>query len=103
MFEAFKAPISIALVQYAHTSQLLLIVQETADTFGLLCLGVIFVGYQIFVRNSTFAVFHLYSTSSTSTTNSNSAKLFVQSVTALSHLRRSTSSTLERIRTWIMG
>jgi len=43
--------------QHTYTLNALLVIQETADTFGLLCLALLFLIAQVFARNSMFAIF----------------------------------------------
>lgn len=57
---SLQAPAAVTIWQHAYTLNTLLIVQETADTFGLLCIGLLFTGAQIFSRNSVLSVFTLF-------------------------------------------
>ena len=59
---SLQAPAAVTMWQHAYTLNTLLIVQETADTFGLLCIGLLFAGAQIFSRNSILSVFTMYTT-----------------------------------------
>ena len=59
---SLQAPAAVTMWQHAYTLNTLLIVQETADTFGLLCVGILFAGAQIFSRNSILSVFTMYTT-----------------------------------------
>lgn len=84
---SFQAPFSLTFWQHAYTLNALLIIQETADTFGLLCLGLLFVGSQVFSRNSMLSVFLLLqsstleSSSSTSLSPNNTKRLTYASTT----------------------
>jgi hypothetical protein len=82
---------SLTFWQHAYTLNALLIIQETADTFGLLCLGLLFVGSQLFSRNSMLSVFLLLQSStleSSSTINlsPNNTKRLTYASTTWSYL-----------------
>ena len=81
---SFQAPLSLTFWQHAYTLNALLIIQETADTFGLLCLGLVFVGSQVFSRNSMLSVFLLLQ--SPTLDSSSSSTLLPNNVKRLTYL-----------------
>ena len=77
--------------------------QETADTFGLVCLGVLFLSAQLLSRNFMFSVYTLAPSASTlgdsakSPSSFNTPKRLSIATTSLQHLQsllRTTSSEL---------
>lgn len=65
-----KAPLSISLWQHLYSLNVLLVIQETADTFGLVCLSILFLSAQILSRNFMFSIFLLAPSSSLTSDNS---------------------------------
>jgi hypothetical protein len=105
-----KTPVALTMWQHAYTYNSLLIIQETADTYGLLCLGLIFLSALIFARNSMFSVFMSPFTKSSPTdtptdlksNRTNRFKLLLPVTNAVTHLtlllNRTLSSASARIR-----
>lgn len=56
-WQVLWAPFSIALWQHIYTLPAVLILQEMADTYGLLCLGLLMLLGQILARNLMFSIF----------------------------------------------
>ena len=85
---------------------MLLVVQETADTFGLLCLLVLFLSSQLLSRNYMLSVFNLssqaatYEISSGTTTkvNSNSVKSLSLTSSTFQHLTNLLRSNLTTLK-----
>lgn len=103
---ALKMPLSLTLWEHLYTLNSLLVIQETADTFGLVCLGFLFLSAQIFSRNFILSVFLLAPTQSSSmsmksedSTKVNNVKTLSHTTTASSHLQNLLSSTLRSLRT----
>ena len=101
---ALKAPFSLTLWQHFYNLNVLFVVQETADTFGLVCLGVLFLSAQLLSRNFMFSVYTLAPSASTlgdaakSPSSYNTPKRLSILTTSLQHLQtllRSTSSELQ--------
>ena len=102
---AVKMPLSLTLWEHLYTLNSLLIVQETADTFGLVCLGFLFLSAQVFSRNFVLSVFMLSpSSSSNSSVNAdkmpaaNNVKTLSHSTTSLSQLQYLLTSSSQALR-----
>ena len=67
-----KAPLSLTIWQHTYSLNVVLVVQETADTFGVLCLGLLFLSSQIFARNFMLSVFTLKTPNSDQTSSDSS-------------------------------
>lgn len=74
-----------------YTLNSLLIVQETADTFGLVCLGFLFLSAQVFSRNFVLSIFSLYPASGQPITSKSSTGQSLNNVKSLSHTSTSTT------------
>lgn len=89
---ALKTPVSLTLWQHAYNLNALLVVQEMADTFGLLCLMMLFLASQLFARNYMFSIFLLSPRASSSVSPSlnansrNAVKPLTTTNSALTHL-----------------
>ena len=92
---AVKMPLSLTFWQHFYSLNVLLIIQETADTFGLVCLGLLFLSAHIFSRNFMFSIFTNFS-NKTSTlgfskhsadSTPNNLKLLSSTASAANHLR----------------
>lgn len=102
---ALKMPLSLTLWQHLYSLNVLLIVQETADTFGLVCLGVLFLSSQLLSRNFMFSVFLLSTDTSLSNTalkgtsqTPNTVKSLTPSASMWPHLRSVLAPKLTNLR-----
>ena len=101
-----KMPLSLTLWQHAYSLNMLLVVQETADTFGLLCLLVLFLSSQLLSRNYMLSVFNLSSQAATyeissgtaTTVNSNSVKSLSLTSSTFQHLTNLLRSNLTTLK-----
>lgn len=60
-FAVIKAPFSLNFWQQTYNLNSLLVVQEMADTFGLLTVAVLLISAQLLARNYMFSIFTLRS------------------------------------------
>lgn len=87
---ALKVPFSLTIWQHFYNLNVLLVVQETADTFGFVCLTVLFLSAQLLSRNFMFSIFlttaspSLDADDSSKATRSPSTANSVKSLTKLS-------------------
>jgi len=84
-------PLSLTLWEHIYALVPFLIVQETADTFGLVCIGLLFLSAQIFSRNLALSVFKLSATTSNSTSSQSETTPATNNVKALPHTATSVS------------
>lgn len=107
---SLKVPASLTFWHHAYTLNTLLTIQETADTFGLLCLGLLFVYAQLLSRNSMLAIFTLFESSVKDSSNSpvnvitrpNKVKILVRTSTTLRPLIKFFTSPLHRFRGYFL-
>ena len=71
---ALKLPLSLTLWQHVYSLNMLFVVQETADAFGLLLLGLLCLSAQLFSRNYMFSIFTLASNKESTLGLTSSAK-----------------------------
>ena len=103
---SLQVPASLTLWHHAYTLNALLMIQETADTFGLLCLGLLFVYAQLLSRNSMLSIFTLFESSPETTSNasanpfmvSNKTKVLVKNSTTFSFITKLCISPLYKIK-----
>lgn len=99
-------PLSLTLWQHLYSLNALLVVQEMADTFGLLCLLTLFLAAQLLSRNYMLSVFLLSPTSTlglnadsgTVSQSANRVKSLTLTSSTLSHLNAMLRSNLSTLR-----
>lgn len=101
-------PLSLTLWQHLYSLNALLVVQEMADTFGLLCLLALFLSAQLLARNYMFSIFIISprpssdELSSPSQSSNNVKPLLVYSST-LSHLNNLLKINLALLKAQLRG
>ena len=105
-----QLPLSLTLWQHAFLLNPFLVVQETVDTFGLVCLGFVFVGASMFTWNMLFTT-RDFSTTQPLETDSlsgsplvrSSSQLLSRLSTTLRFLGRTLRSTYLSVVTFLKG
>lgn len=97
-WEALKLPFTITIWQHTYNMTPMLIIQETADAYGLLCVSIIFLSAQIFLRNSMLSVFLRSLNSSGKSSTDNRVKPLSTNTSAASQLLSLLASTISAIK-----
>lgn len=95
---ALKLPFTITVWQHSYNMTPLLIIQETADAYGLLCVSVIFLSAQIFSRNSMLSIFLRSLTNSNRNSADNQVKPLSTNTSAATQLLYLLASSISMIK-----